>query len=237
MPLILRNANVVVTGGTGALGQAIVASLVEAGAMVHIPNFDPAELADFAFGDNSKVRVVEGVDLTDENTVVEFYAGLPPLWASIHVAGGFDMAPLADTTVGAFERQYRMNLLTAFLCCREAVAAMRRRSGAPGGRIVNIAARPALEARLGAGMVAYTAAKAGVAAMTVALGEELASDGIWVNAIAPSIIDTPSNRTAMPDASHDRWAAPDEIADAVCFLVSTENRAVRGGVIPVYGRT
>ena len=93
--------------------------------------------------------------------------------------------------------QVETNLVSAYLCCRAAVQAMRKGGG---GRIVNVAARPALEPRQGASMTAYTAAKAAVAALTVALGEEVAKDGILVNAVAPSIMDTPANRKSMPKA-------------------------------------
>ncbi|MBF5094165.1 SDR family NAD(P)-dependent oxidoreductase [Azospirillum sp. INR13] len=237
MALNLQGANVVVTGGTGALGRAVVARLVESGAVCHIPNLVAEELTGLTGSESGPIRIVEGVDLTDEDAVTRFYAGLPPLWASVHVAGGFDMSSLLDTSAAAFERQFRMNTLTCFLCTREAVRSIRRRSGAPGGRIVNVAARPALEPRSGAGMAAYTVSKAGVAALTQALGEELAADAILVNAVAPSIIDTPANRAAMPDADHNRWPKSEDIAAVIAFLASPENRTARGGVVSVYGRS
>ena len=237
MSLSLKDADIVVTGGTGALGRAVVATLVEAGAICHIPNFAAEELTGFPQSGSSQIRLVEGVDLTDEAAVTRFYAALPPLWASVHIAGGFDMSPLTQTSAAAFDQQFRMNTLTCFLCCREAVRSFRHREDTAGGRIVNVAARPALEPRSGAGMAAYTVSKAGVAALTLALGEELAGEGIWVNAVAPSIIDTPSNRSAMPGADHDRWAKPEDIAAVIGFLVSPENRTARSGVIPVYGRS
>jgi NAD(P)-dependent dehydrogenase (short-subunit alcohol dehydrogenase family) len=83
-------------------------------------------------------------------------------------------------------------------------------------------------------MVAYAASKGAVATLTQALGEELAGEGIWVNAVAPSILDTPANRAAMPDAPHDRWVAPEAIAELIVFLASPDNRVTRGAVIPVY---
>src|SRR6185295_8706859 len=131
------------------------------------------------------------------------YAGVPKLWASIHIAGGFAMAPIGDTTKSDLMKQVEMNFVTAFLCCRAAVNAMTR-TGA-GGRIVNVATRPALEWRAGAGMVAYAASKAAVAAMTVALAEEVVQSGILVNAVAPSTMDTPVNRRAMPKADPAPW--------------------------------
>lgn len=235
-------AHIVVTGGTGALGRAVVAALHAKGAVCHIPNFAEAELHSFDLAHDPRIHIARGVDLGDEQAVQAFYGALPPLWASVHLAGGFAMAPVADISAADFSAQFRLNALSAFLCSRAAIAAMRRRrstgpQGAKGGRIVNVAARPALEARLGAGMVAYTAAKAAVAALTQALAQEVAEEEIWVNAVAPSIIDTPANRAAMPDADHARWVAPAALAEIIAFLASADNRATRGAVLPVYGQS
>src|SRR5260221_14765858 len=131
-------------------------------------------------------------------------------------------------------RQIDMNFVTAFLCCRAAVNAMIP-TGA-GGRIVNVATRPALEWRAGAGMAAYTASKAAVAALTVALAEEVVKDGILVNAVAPSILDTPANRKSMPQADHAAWPKVEEVARTILFLASPANKVTRGAVVPVYGR-
>ncbi len=106
-----------------------------------------------------------------------------------------------------------------------------------GGRIVNVAARAALEWRSGAGMSAYTASKAAVAAFTAALAEEVAKDGILVNAVAPSIMDTPANRHAMPKADFALWPKVEEVAATILFLASPDNRVTRGAVVPVYGRS
>src|SRR5258705_494520 len=108
--------------------------------------------------------------------------------------------------------------------------------GGDGGRIVNVATRNALEWRTSAGTVAYTASKAAVAAMTVALAEEVVRAGILVNAVAPSTMDTPANRKAMPKADHAAWAKVEDVAATILFLASPENRVTRGGVVPVYGR-
>ena len=106
-----------------------------------------------------------------------------------------------------------------------------------GGRIVNIAARPALEPRTGAGMTAYTIAKSGVAALTVALAEEVARDGVLVNAVAPSIMDTPANRKAMPKADFALWPKVEEVAATILFLSSPDNTVTRGAIVTVYGRS
>ena len=233
-------SHIVVTGGTGALGRAVITALRAGGAVCHVPNLVAAELADFPHAGDPGVHVADNVDVADEAAVSHFYQSLPPLWASIHLAGGFAMAPIGETAAADFTAQFRMNALSCFLCSAAAIAAFRKRQapgpgGARGGRIVNVAARPALEPRLGAGMVAYTASKSAVAALTQALAQETVEEEIWINAVAPSIIDTPANRTAMPDADHHRWVAPAAIAEIIAFLASPENRVTRGAVIPIYG--
>jgi NAD(P)-dependent dehydrogenase (short-subunit alcohol dehydrogenase family) len=229
-----RDRHVVVTGGTGALGTAVVTALVAAGAVCHVPYILAAEADRFPLRHHAQVRLVADVELTEEAAVAKLYDGVPKLWASIHIAGGFAMAPVAETTKSALMQQVDMNFVTAFLCCRAAVNAMTR--GGDGGRIVNVATRNALEWRTSAGMVAYTASKAAVAAMTVALAEEVVRAGILVNAIAPSTMDTPANRKAMPKADHAAWAKVEDVAATILFLASPENRVTRGGVVPVYGR-
>jgi NAD(P)-dependent dehydrogenase (short-subunit alcohol dehydrogenase family) len=232
-------SHVVVTGGTGSLGRAVVAALRAAGAVCHVPNLVPAELADLPYASDAGVHIARDVDVADEGAVHGFYQALPPLWASIHLAGGFAMAPVAETSAADFTAQFRINALSCFLCSAAAVAAFRTRrepgpGGAKGGRIVNVAARPALEPRLGAGMIAYTASKSAVAALTQALAQETVDDEIWVNAVAPSILDTPANRAAMAGADFSRWVMPADIARLIAFLASAENRVTRGAVIPVY---
>lgn len=226
---------VMVTGGTGALGGALVRALVGAGATCVVPFVHAAEADRFALRAHARVKLIEVGDLSVEGDVGELYAGTDPLWASIHLAGGFAAAPIAQTGKAELMRQVEINFVTAFLCCRAAVAAMRR-SGA-GGRIVNVAARPALEPRAGAGMVAYAASKAAVAALTTALAEEVAAEGILVNAVAPSIMDTPANRTAMPKANFAAWPKVEEVASTILFLASPDNGVSRGAVVPVYGKS
>jgi NAD(P)-dependent dehydrogenase (short-subunit alcohol dehydrogenase family) len=230
-----RDRHVVVTGGTGALGTATVGILIEAGATCHVPYINPAEADRFAYRDHAKVKLVADIELTDEAAVAKLYDGVPTLWASIHIAGGFAMASVSATTKADLMKQIDINYVTAFLCCRAAVNAMT--VGGGGGRIVNVATRPALEWRAGSGMVAYTASKAAVAALTVALAEEVVKSGILVNAIAPSTMDTPANRQAMPKADHAAWPKVEEVAATIKFLASPENRVTRGAVVPVYGKT
>jgi NAD(P)-dependent dehydrogenase (short-subunit alcohol dehydrogenase family) len=230
-----RDRHVVVTGGTGALGTATVGALIEAGAVCHVPYIDRAEADRFAFRNHAKIELIADIDLAQEAAVARLYGSVPRLWASIHLVGGFAMAPVAETTKSDLMKQIEMNFVTAFLCCHAAVKAMT--AAGAGGRIVNVATRPALEWRAGAGMAAYTASKAAVAALTVALAEEVVKAGILVNAIAPSTMDTPANRQSMPKADHAAWAKVEEVAATILFLASPENRVTRGAVVPVYGRT
>lgn len=230
----LNEKHIVVTGGTGALGTAVVDALLSAGTICHIPAFNEKELNSFPFQGHSQVHIANDVDLTDADAVAQFFDQVPNLWASIHLAGGFLFAPIDQTSIADYDAQLRMNAKTAFLCCQSAVRNMRRTGR--GGRIVNVAARPALEPRQGANMIAYTMAKAAVAAMTQALAEEVAAENIWVNAIAPSILDTVTNRADMPDADHDTWPKLEDVARTILFLASPDNRTTRGGVIPVYGQ-
>ena len=227
-----RNRHVVVTGGAGALGTAVVARLLEAGAVCHVPCLNEAEAARFRLRDHNQVFVSITGSLADEAAVEKLYRGATSLWASIHTIGGFAASALHDTDLATIRQQIEMNLISCILCCRAAVRAV-----TGGGRIVNVAARPALEWRTGAGMTAYAASKAGVAALTAALAEEVAKDGILVNAVAPSIMDTPANRQAMPKADYALWPKVEEVAATIAFLASPENQVTRGAIVPVYGKS
>jgi NAD(P)-dependent dehydrogenase (short-subunit alcohol dehydrogenase family) len=225
--------NVIVTGGTGALGAAVVNALLKSGAHCRVPYRDEHDARSYAHLDQKQLALVSIKDLSDETDVARLYDGINPLWASIHIAGGYLWGPIGDTDKAALTRQIEMNFVSCFLCCRAAVKAM----GKNGGRIVNVAARQALEWRLGASQTAYAASKAAVAAFTAGLAEEVAKDGILVNAVAPSIMDTPTNRKDMPKADFDKWPKVEEVAATIVFLASPDNRVTRGAVVPVYGKS
>ena len=221
----------VVTGGTGALGRAVVGRLVAAGATVHVPVYAAEELDAFPYRQHEAVKLHEGLDLSVEADVAQLFGATTSLYTSIHVAGGFAMGGIASTSLDVWDQLMQINATTCFLSCREAVKSMEGREG----RIVNVAARPVLVPT--GQMTAYTASKAAVAALTLSLAEELSESSIWVNAIVPSIIDTPANRAAMPDADHSAWPKPDEIAETITFLASPQNSVTRGALVPVYGKS
>ena len=230
-PMSYEGKEVVVTGGTGALGRAVVARLVRNGATVHVPVYRVEELDGFEHRADPAVKLHPGLDLTVESDVQDVFGATENLFASIHLTGGFDMGPILSTSLDTWDRLLRLNATSCFLCCREAARVMSGREG----RIVNVAAKPVLVPT--ANMAAYAASKAAVAALTLALAEELSGTSIWVNAIVPSIIDTPANRRAMPDAPHERWPNPGEIASTILFLASPENAVTRGALVPVYGNS
>ncbi len=208
----MKGRNIVVTGGRGALGEAVVAALSERGAIVHIPSRE--------------------VRFDDEAKVTAYYAALPPLWGSVHVVGGFAMAPIAEASLAQLEEMWKTNVVTCFLSCREAVRSMRKGGG---GRIVNVASRAAVTPS--PGMTTYVASKGAITAFTQSLAAEVLADGILVNAILPGTIDTPANRSGMPKADFSTWARPAEIAGTIAFLISPENTLTSGSLVPVYGRS
>jgi NAD(P)-dependent dehydrogenase (short-subunit alcohol dehydrogenase family) len=220
--------SVVVTGGTGALGSAVVARLLGAGAACHVTWVEQRELAHFPHKETAQLHQV---NCADERAVTDFYAKLKDVWASVHIVGGFAMSPVEKTSADDFRKMFDLNTLTCFLCSREAVKQMR--ASGRGGRILNVAARPALVPT--GGMIAYSTSKAAVASITQSLAEEVKGHRILVNAIVPSIMDTPANRKAMPDADFTKWPKVEEVAETVAFLVGPANALTSGALVPVYG--
>ena len=229
----LKDRHVVVTGGTGALGAAVVKAFIEAGATCHIPAIEATPPTGH-LPDSKQIDVAPSVDLSSDTSVDAYFAKLPPLHAVVNIAGGFAFAPIADSSLQVVQQQLSMNVVSCMLTCRAAVANFRK--GGRGGRIVNIAARPALNPRQGANMTAYTASKAAVAAFTVALAEELKNDNISAIALAPSTIDTPANRRDMPTAKHDTWVKPTVLAELIVAHCSLSEAINSGSVMPVYGK-
>ncbi len=227
--------HVVVTGGTGRLGQAVVAALIEAGATCHIPYRSEAEVERFPFRDHAQAKLYPNSELGDEQSVERLFERVPALWASIHLAGGFAFGPLREIADTTLRQQIETNFITCALCCRGALRAIARTG--KGGRIVNVAARAAIEWRSGANMATYAASKAAVAALTVALAEEVVKENVLVNAVAPSIMDTPVNRKDMPNADFSAWPKVEEVASTILYLASPANKITRGAIVTVYGKS
>ncbi|HEY0180774.1 MAG TPA: SDR family NAD(P)-dependent oxidoreductase, partial [Dokdonella sp.] len=214
----LADRRILVTGAFGTLGAAVVRAVLAAGATVAAIDRVDAPAAE----DGAKLRL-GGVDLADADaarSAVDAAAStLGGLDGLVNVAGAFRWETLADGSLETWDLLYRANLRTAVAASRAALPHLLER----GGRIVNVGAAAA--AKAGAGMGAYAASKAGVARLTEALAEELKDRGIAVNAVLPSIIDTPPNRADMPDADFARWVRPAQLADVVVFLLSARAAA------------
>jgi NAD(P)-dependent dehydrogenase (short-subunit alcohol dehydrogenase family) len=224
----LDKLRVAVTGGFGTLGLATVQAALAAGARVAA--IDRAAAPSAGIG---AATCIGGVDLADPaaatkalDSAAEAMGGLDAL---VNIAGTFRWETLADGSPETFDLLYRINLRTAVAASKAALAHL-----PDGGRIVNIGAASALKA--GAGVGAYTASKSGVMRFTEALAEELKERGITVNAVLPSIIDTPPNRKDMPKANFDKWVKLEQLADVIVFLLSDRASAITGALIPVVGR-
>jgi NAD(P)-dependent dehydrogenase (short-subunit alcohol dehydrogenase family) len=228
----LQGKVVAVTGAFGSLGAAVVRAALAQGAQVaaidrvDAPR-DPASLG--------AAKLFGGVDLGNADSAREAFSKIADamggLDALVNVAGGFAWETLADGSLETWDRLYTMNLRTAVAASQAALPHLRARGR---GAIVNIAANGALKAA--AGMGAYAASKSGVMRFTEALAEELKEHDITVNAVLPSIIDTPPNRADMPKADFAKWVSPAQLADVIVFLVSDRARAVTGALLPVVGR-
>lgn len=222
---------VAVTGGFGILGQAVGHAIAAAGGRIAL-----IDRAASPKGEQVADALLLGdVDLTSAEAGIAVMSQIVSqagrLDALVNVAGGFRWETLEGGSLDSWDFLYQINLRTAANACKAALPHLFKNAA---GRIVNIGAMGANKAAMGMG--AYAASKAGVAKLTEALAEELKDRGITVNAVLPSMIDTPTNRADMPDADFSRWVPPQSIADVIVFLLSDKARAVTGALIPVAGR-
>jgi NAD(P)-dependent dehydrogenase (short-subunit alcohol dehydrogenase family) len=222
-----------ITGAFGVLGSAVARAAADQGARLALIDFAKEPPAGLPSGD--QVLVLGGVDLTDANAasaaidaVADRFGGLDVL---VNVAGGFRWEKHEGGAWETWHKLFLMNVQTAANASRAAIPHLKRSAA---GRIVNVGANGAVKASVGMG--AYAASKAGVHKLTEALAEELKADGVTVNAVLPSIIDTPANRADMPQADPSAWVAPADLAAVILFLASEEARAVTGALLPVTGR-
>lgn len=221
---MLDNKRIVVTGAAGTLGRAATACASAHGAEVIgldiVPDFDADDLSRYC-----------QVDLTDRDATAGCIGSLGEFDALVNIAGGFAMgAGAAEPDDEQWDWMFRINVDTMRNATMAAVPQLRARGG---GSIVNIGALGALSGQ--AAMSAYCCAKSSVMKLTESLSEELKGEGINVNAVLPSIIDTPPNREGMPDADFDEWVKPAQLAEVICFLASDRASAIHGALLPVKG--
>jgi NAD(P)-dependent dehydrogenase (short-subunit alcohol dehydrogenase family) len=216
------------------LGLGVCQALLEKGAKVTATWVveQEAELARLRLGDALDLREL---DATSAEALEDFAAELATdsePWGVVQIVGGYrDGDPVAGMDMRGWDQQMALNLTPTALAFRSFLGGMAARGG---GRAIAVSSRAALHPFAGAS--AYAASKAGVIALVQAASEEVKHDGVCVNCVLPSVIDTPANRRAQPDADSSRWVKPEEIGNVIAFLMSLESSAITGAAIPVYGR-
>jgi NAD(P)-dependent dehydrogenase (short-subunit alcohol dehydrogenase family) len=225
----------IITGAFGALGSGVSRVAGSRGARVALLDYAEEAPAGLVEACGPGAFALGGVDLSDPASasaaIEDAAGGLGGVDALVNIAGGFRFQKVTQGDPAAWEQMYALNLATALNACRAAIPLLRKSAA---GRIVNIGALAAL--RAGAGMGPYTASKAAVHKLTESLAAELKDDGITVNAILPSTIDTPANRRDMPDKNPADWVTAEDIANAILFLASPEAKAITGALLPVRGK-
>jgi NAD(P)-dependent dehydrogenase (short-subunit alcohol dehydrogenase family) len=226
-----------VTGGTGALGGAVTRRLLEDGHRVAVTCVHDGEVESLRaeLGEAGSGLVVVKADVTDERSVgravAEVRGQLGAVEVLVHLVGGWHGGEsVHDHSLETWQRIVDLNLTSAFLSCRAVLPEMLEASW---GRVVLVSSRTAKEGRVG--QCAYAVAKEGVATLAEVIAEECCGSGVTANVIAPSVLDTPANRRAMPSADVTRWVSPDVAAAMVAFLVSDEAGTLRGAWLPVFG--
>lgn len=227
-----------ITGGTGALGRAVTAAFVEAGVAVAVTYVVDQEVPECkaCLGAQADAPLFIKANVTVEAEVQKLVQTLTQRFGRIDIllalVGGYvgDL-PVTQLPEATWDHMMNLNLKSVFLCCKNVVPVMQRSGG---GRIVTVSSRAAI--KVFPGISAYAVAKAGILTFTETLAGEVLKDNITVNAILPSVIDTPANRKAMPGADYAAWVKPEEIARLLLFLTSDASREISGAAIPIYGR-
>lgn len=223
-----------ITGGTGGLGSGVTKTFIEAGWHVVVPWIAEAELERLPRHERLYPVRADLFDAEEARSVADEAASnaTAPLSAVVNLIGGFAMSGrIHETDVAEFEGQLRLNLRPTYLASQ---AALPHLIGAGGGSIVCVSSRAAL--RPFSGAAGYITGKAAVLALVDAMAAEYKPDGVRVNAVLPSVIDTPGNRASQPDADYSNWVTPAEIAEVVHFLCDDRSSVVSGAHVPVYGK-
>jgi len=229
----MSNKIALITGGTGALGQAVVKHFLENGHTVVVPWIIKTEvdaLTEITKGLSDNLQFIQ-CDVTKHEEVTSLFETIEHKYSRLdilaNIVGGFAFASLEETTIEIWDKMFNMNASSCFLCSRAACLMMQQNKF---GRIINVAAQPAFN-KGAANMSAYSASKAAVLNFTYSLADEFSSHGITANAIIPTIIDTPANHAAMPDADKSTWLAPTDIAKVISFLASDDANIVTGTAV------
>jgi NAD(P)-dependent dehydrogenase (short-subunit alcohol dehydrogenase family) len=232
-----QNSVVLVSGGTGALGRAVSLAFLKGGAKVVVTYRNEQEFAALKEAAGAKAASLQGhqVDLTDESSVSQFITEIlsahGQLDALVNTAGAYSGGTtLWESKITVFDQMLALNFRAGLLLARAVVPVMLKQER---GAIVNVASKAALEHA--AGNAAYAASKAAVLALMDSLAEDLKGTGVRVNSILPSVIDTDSNRRAMPNADFAKWPKPEDIARVILFLCSDDAKVIYGAALPVYG--
>jgi NAD(P)-dependent dehydrogenase (short-subunit alcohol dehydrogenase family) len=235
MPVNLRSKAFIITGAFGSLGAATARAAAQAGARVTLVDRAAEAPRGLVEDCGPEATAIGGVDLTNASDAAQAVDSachrMQGLDALINIAGAFRWQTLADGDLAIWDLLFAINVKTAVNASRAALPHLRRRGS---GRIINVGANAALKA--GAGMGAYAASKAGVHALTQSLAEEVKGENITVNAVLPSIIDTPANRADMPRTDFSTWVTPQSLANVILFLASDQAQAITGTLLPVTGR-
>lgn len=229
----MQGRKVLLTGGTGGLGQGILPSVLAQGGLITIPyvHEEDAEAVKkmLTAKQLEQISLVQA-DLTDESNISQIIKDMGKVEILIHLVGGFDMGEVHQYGLADWQKTFDLNLLTTFLACKHSLQSMREHNY---GRIITVGSRGAVDPA--PQLAAYSAAKAGVVALTQAIAKETKEFNITANSILPSVIDTPANREAMGEEDSDKWVKPASIAQIICFLASEVAQDVSGAAIPVYG--
>lgn len=232
--MILKDKNVLITGGTGQLGQVVVETFSLSGARIATSYLYEEELKYLPDSLKKKVLVIPA-DVTNDLDVAKLFHRAIKEFGSvdilINLVGGFiPKSSLEEISTKDWEYMMNINLKSMFLCCREFLKLAKGKSY---GRIISMSAMPAINPTAGRG--AYAASKAGVVTLTKVLGEELKGSGVTANAIAPSILKTKANMESMPAEDFSKWVEPEEIANTMIYLCTSNARSINGLTIPMFG--
>ena len=230
----MKDKQILITGGTGGLGLGVTPAVLARGGKVTIPYHNESgvkRLKDrLSATEFSSIRFVRA-DLKQEAVVEQLVNDLGRVDILIHLVGGFSMGKTEEFSFTDWKKSFDLNLNTTFLACKHCLRKMRQHGY---GRIVTVGSRGALQPA--AQLAAYSAAKAGVVALTQAIAAETKDVDITANIVLPSVIDTPTNREAMGSEQADTWVKPESLAEVICFLASEAAQDISGAAVPVYGK-